>query len=159
MERYYFEPGPDGFGVWDAFGGRVGMMLCNDRRWSETYRVMGLKGVELILCGYNTPLHYAPDPSQNELAGFHNHLVMQAGAYQNGTWVVGVAKGGEEEGVDSLAESAIIAPSGQIIAQAQTNGDEIIMARCDLVWCKNYKETLFDFERYRMPRYYKSLAE
>jgi predicted amidohydrolase len=159
MERYYFEPGPDGFGVWDAFGGRVGMMLCNDRRWSETYRVMGLKGVELILCGYNTPLHYAPDPSQNELAGFHNHLVMQAGAYQNGTWVVGVAKGGEEEGVDSLAESAIIAPSGQIIAQAQTNGDEVILARCDLDWCKNYKETLFDFERYRMPRYYKSLAE
>ena len=159
MERYYFEPGPDGFGVWNAFGGRVGMMLCNDRRWSETYRVMGLKGVELILCGYNTPLHYAPDPSQNELAGFHNHLVMQAGAYQNGTWVVGVAKGGVEEGVDSLAESAIIAPSGQIIAQAQTNGDEIIVARCDLDWCKNYKETLFDFERYRMPQYYKSLAE
>ena len=53
-------------------------------RWSETYRVMGLQGAELILIGYNTPLSYAPDPTQNALAGFHNHLVMQAGAYQNG---------------------------------------------------------------------------
>ena len=76
LERYYFEPSPDGFGVWDAFGGRVGMMICNDRRWPESYRVMGLQGVELILCGYNTPLHYVPDPSQDPLQGFHNQLVM-----------------------------------------------------------------------------------
>ena len=111
-ERYFFEPGPDGFGVWRAFGGLVGMMICNDRRWPESYRVMGLQGVELILCGYNTPIHYAPDPSQDVLQGFHNALVMQSGAYQNGTWVVGVAKGGVEEGVDSLAQSMIVAPSG-----------------------------------------------
>ena len=59
----------------------------------------------MVLIGYNTPLHYAPDPSQNPLQSFHNRLVMQAGAYQNGTWVVGVAKGGLEEGVESLAQS------------------------------------------------------
>ncbi|MEY2642815.1 MAG: hypothetical protein RLZZ368_1462 [Actinomycetota bacterium] len=153
-ERYYFEPGPEGFGVWKAFGGRVGMMICNDRRWPESYRVMGLKGVELILCGYNTPIHYVPDPSQDILQGFHNALVMQSGAYQNGTWVVGVAKGGVEEGVDSLGQSAIIAPSGQIVAQAFTSGDELLVARCDLDWCLKYKETLFDFERYRRPEVY-----
>ena len=119
LERYYFEPSPDGFGVWDAFGGRVGMMICNDRRWPESYRVMGLQGVELILCGYNTPLHYAPDPSQDPLQGFHNALVMSAGAYQNGTFVVGVAKGGVEEGVDSLAESSIFAPSGELARQGR----------------------------------------
>jgi predicted amidohydrolase len=154
LERRYFEPGPDGFGVWPAFGGLVGMMLCNDRRWPETYRVMGLQGVELILCGYNTPIHYAPDPGQNRLQGFHNHLVMQSGAYQNGTWVIGVAKGGVEEGVDSLAESAIIAPSGEIVTQAATDGDELVAATIDLDHCRNYKETLFDFGYYRMPQYY-----
>ena len=153
-ERYYFEPGPEGFGVWKAFGGRIGMMICNDRRWPESYRVMGLKGVELILCGYNTPIHYVPDPSQDILQGFHNSLVMQAGAYQNGPWVVGVAKGGVEEGVDSLGQSAIIAPSGQIVAQAYTTGDELLVARCDLDWCAKYKGTLFDFERYRRPEVY-----
>ena len=153
-ERYYFEPSMEGFGVWKAFGGRMGMMICNDRRWPETYRVMGLKGVEMILCGYNTPIHYVPDPSQDILQGFHNALVMQSGAYQNGTWVVGVAKAGVEEGVDSLGQSIIVAPSGQIVAQTLSTDDELITARCDLDWCKRYKETLFDFDRYRRPQVY-----
>lgn len=153
-ERYYFEPSNEGFGVWSAFDARVGMMICNDRRWPETYRVMGLQGVELILCGYNTPIHYVPDPSQDILQGFHNALVMQSGAYQNGTWVVGVAKGGVEEGVDSLGQSMIVAPSGQIVAQALTTDDELIFAQCDMEWCKRYTGTLFDFERYRRPEVY-----
>ncbi len=157
-ERYYFEPGPHEPGVWEAFGGRFGMMICNDRRWPETYRVMGLQGVEMILCGYNTPIHYVPDPSQDILQGFHNALVMQAGAYQNGTWVVGVAKGGVEEGVDSLGQSCIIAPSGQIVAQALTTGDELLVARCDLDWCARYTGTVFDFERYRRPELYGRIA-
>ena len=153
-ERYYFEPSMEGFGVWNAFGGRMGMMICNDRRWPETYRVMGLQGVEMILCGYNTPIHYVPDPSQDILQGFHNALVMQSGAYQNGTWVIGVAKGGVEEGVDSLGQSMIVAPSGQIVAQAFTTNDELITARCDLDWCQRYTGTLFDFDKYRRPEVY-----
>lgn len=157
-ERYYFEPSPEGFPVWRAFGGIVGMMICNDRRWPESYREMGLQGVEMILCGYNTPIHYVPDPSQDILQGFHNSLVMQAGAYQNGTWVVGVAKGGVEEGVDSLGQSCIVAPSGQIVAQTLTTGDELISADCDLEWCRRYKETLFDFDRYRRPEVYTRLT-
>ncbi len=156
-ERRYFEPG-DEFPVWNAFGATVGMAICNDRRWSETYRVMGLQGVELIVIGYNTPLHYAPDPTQTPLQSFHNHLVMQAGAYQNGTYVIGVAKGGVEEGVESLAQSAIIAPSGQIVRQAVTTGDEVVVARIDLDQTKFYKGTLFDFERYRVPAAYESIA-
>lgn len=157
-ERYYFEPSPDGFGVWEAFGGRVGMMICNDRRWPESYREMGLQGVELILCGYNTPLHYVPDPSQDALQAFHNGLVMQAGAYQNGSFVVGVAKGGTEEGVESLAESQIIAPSGEVLAKAVTAGDELIWADCDLDWCRQYTGTLFDMDRYRRPEVYTHLT-
>jgi hypothetical protein len=153
-ERYYFEPSMEGFGVWNAFGGRMGMMICNDRRWPETYRVMGLQGVEMILCGYNTPIHYVPDPSQDILQGFHNALVMQSGAYQNGTWVIGVAKGGVEEGVDSLGQSMIVAPSGQVVAQAFTTDDELITARCDLDWCQRYTGTLFDFDKYRRPEVY-----
>ena len=153
-ERYYFEPSMEGFGVWKAFDARVGMMICNDRRWPESYRVMGLQGVELILCGYNTPIHYVPDPSQDILQGFHNALVMQSGAYQNGSWVVGVAKGGNEEGVESLGQSMIVAPSGQIVAQALTTDDELIVARCDMDWCARYTGTLFDFEKYRRPEVY-----
>ena len=158
-ERYYFTPSDEGFGVWKAFGGRMGMMICNDRRWPETYRVMGLKGVEMILCGYNTPMHYVPDPSQDVLQGFHNALVMQSGAYQNGTFVVGVAKGGVEEGVEGLADSSIIAPSGEILAKTETNGDELVTATCDLDWCYQYKDTLFNFDRYRRPEVYGPITQ
>lgn len=154
LERYYFESGPDGFGVHRAFGGIVGMATCNDRRWPETYRVMGLQGVELIGIGYNTPIHYAPDPGQNALQLFHNDLCMAGGAYQNGTWVVGVAKGGNEEGVESLCQSAIFAPSGQVAARALTTGDELVVAAADLDLCFKFKHTLFQMERYREPQHY-----
>ena len=159
LERKYFEPGPDGFGTYHAFGGVVGMAICNDRRWPETYRVMGLQGVELVLIGYNTPIHYAPDPGQDRFAGFHNNLVMASGAYQNGTWVVGVAKGGDEEGVAMLGESQIIAPSGEVVVRATSCADEVVVADCDLDACRNYKETVFDFARYRRPEVYGSICE
>ncbi len=153
LERRYFEPGHD-FGVHQAFGGAIGMAICNDRRWPETYRTLALRGAELILIGYNTPLHYPPDPGQDHLAGFHNNLVLAAGAYQNGAWVVGVAKGGIEGGVHSLAESQIVAPSGEVVAKATTEGDEVIVAACDLDRCADYRRTLFDFARYRRPETY-----
>ena len=163
LERRYFDPGEDGFGVWRYRGPSgsavVGMAICNDRRWPETYRVLGLQGCEVALIGYNTPLHYAPDPSQNVLQGFHNNLVMAAGAYQNGMFVVGVAKGGVEEGVDSLAQSQIIAPSGQVLAQCITPGDEVAVATLDLDWCARYKGTLFDFDRYRRPEAYRLITD
>ncbi len=153
LERYYFEAG-DGFAVHGAFGGVVGMAICNDRRWPETYRVLGLQGCELALIGYNTPIHYAPDPAQDRLQGFHNHLVLQSGAYQNGMWVVGVAKAGEEEGCALLGESAIVAPSGEIAALCTTDGDELAVAEVDLDLCAGYTGTLFDFHRYRRPEVY-----
>jgi hypothetical protein len=65
-----------------------------------------------------------------------------------------VAKAGVEEGVDSLGQSMIVAPSGQIVAQTLSTDDELITARCDLDWCRRYKETLFDFGRYRRPEVY-----
>ena len=153
LERYYFEPG-DGFQVHAGFGGVVGMAICNDRRWPETYRSLGLQGCELALIGYNTPIHYAPDPDQDRQQGFHNGLVLQSGAYQNGMWVVGVAKAGAEEGCDLLGESAIIAPSGEVQAVTATVGDELVVATADLDLCARYKETLFDFDRYRRPEVY-----
>jgi len=159
LEKRYFEVGNLGFPVWKAFGGKVGMMICNDRRWPESYRVMGLQGVELIVLGYNTPVHNPEMPEADDLGGFHNHLVMQSGAYQNSTWVVGVAKAGVEEAVDQIGQSCIIAPSGEIVAQCTTLGDEIAVARCDLDLCTAYKNSIFDFSLHRRPEHYKLILE
>jgi len=159
LEKRYFDVGDLGFPVWRALGGVLGMCICNDRRWPETYRVMALQGVEMILLGYNTPAHNPPAPEQDALGPFHNHLVMQAGAYQNATWVVGVAKCGREEGCDLIGQSAIIAPSGEIVAQAATLGDELITARCDLDLARSYKDTIFNFARHRRPEHYRLIVD
>jgi predicted amidohydrolase len=159
LEKRYFEVGDLGWPVWRALGGLLGMCICNDRRWPETYRVMGLQGVEMILLGYNTPVHYPPAPEHDLLGPFHNHLVMQAGAYQNGTWVVGVAKCGREEGCDLIGQSAIIAPSGEIVAMCATLGDELATARCDLDLTRSYKETVFNFAKHRRPEHYRLIVE
>src|SRR3546814_9491636 len=120
---------------------------------------MGLQGVEMVLLGYNTPVQNPPAPEHDDLSLFHNQLVMQSGAYQNGTWVVGVAKAGSEEGVPMIAGTQIIAPSGQTMAQAATQGDELVIARCDLDLCNSYKAGVFNFTRHREPASYRLIVE
>jgi hypothetical protein len=159
LEKRYFETGNLGFPVFRAFGGLFGMCICNDRRWPETYRVMGLQGVEMVLLGYNTPVHNPPAPEHDNLSNFHNSLVMQSAAYQNATWVVGVAKAGCEEGVDQIGNSIIVAPSGEIVGACSTLGDELALARCDLDLGNSYKRTVFDFARHREPRHYGLIVE
>ncbi len=154
LEKRYFEPGDLGFPVFEAFGGRLGMCICNDRRWPETFRVMGLQGVELVMLGYNTPVHYPQAPEHDHLQDFHNHLVMQAGAYQNGTWVVGVAKAGKEEDCDLIGGSCIIAPTGEIVVQARTLEDEVIIHACDLDSCREIQDNIFNFQLHREPESY-----
>ena len=164
LEKRYFEVGDLGFPAFRAsFGdgreGILGMAICNDRRWPETYRILGLQAVEMVLIGYNTPVHNPPAPEHDALSHFHNELVMQSGAYQNGTWVVGVAKAGNEEGVEQIGNSIIVAPSGEIVAACTTTGDELAIARCDLDLCASYKNTTFNFARHRQPEQYRMIVE
>jgi predicted amidohydrolase len=164
LEKRYFEVGDLGFPAFRAdFGegreGILGMAICNDRRWPETYRILGLQAVEMVLIGYNTPVHNPPAPEHDALSHFHNELVLQSGAYQNGTWVVGVAKAGNEEGVEQIGNSVIVAPSGEIVAACTTTADELAIARCDLDLCASYKNTTFNFARHRQPEHYRMIVE
>ena len=159
LEKRYFEPGNLGFKVWRGFGGVMGMCICNDRRWPETYRVMGLQGVEMVMLGYNTPFDHTGHADIDGLTSFHNHLSMQAGAYQNSTWVIGTAKCGTEEGSKMVGQSVNVAPSGEIVAQAVSLEDEVIIARCDLDLGKRYRETIFNFAKHREPEAYRLIVE
>ena len=158
LEKKYFEPGDLGFPVWRTMDANIGMCICNDRRWPETYRVMGLQDAELILLGYNTPIPSVMTPQYEHLVGFHNHLSMQAGAYQNSCFVVGTAKAGPEEGSDLLGGSCIIAPSGEIVAQASTLEDEVVTAVCRLDLCDINKRSTFNFAAHRRIEHYGLIA-
>jgi len=159
LEKRYFDVGNLGFKVWKAMGGLIGILICNDRRWPEAFRVLGLQGVELVLIGYNTPTLNGLLFEPPHLRAFHNHLSMQAGAYQNGAWVVGVAKAGREEGVDMMGCSVIISPTGEIVARSLTLEDELIVAKCDLEAGRYLRETTFDFAAHRRPEHYGLIVE
>ena len=122
-EPYYFAHGDTGYKVFDCAGARVGVAICQDRRYPESYRALALQGAELILIGYNTPI--------SALALDLNELCMRAGAYANLCFVVGVAKAGVEDGVELIGGSCIIDPLGQVLAKAATTGDELVTARID----------------------------
>ncbi len=155
LEKRYFEVGDLGFPVFRTMDGVMGMCICNDRRWPETYRVLGLQGVEVVMLGYNTPsTNPFAKTEAPHLGMFHNWLSMQAGAYQNGTWVVASAKAGIEEGIHHMAGSCIIAPTGEIVAQASTEGDEVITAPIDLDRGTYIRETIFNFAAHRRIEHY-----
>ena len=155
LEKRYFEPGDTGFPVWRTMGGIFGMAICNDRRWPETYRVMGLQGVEMVVLGYNTPSinsQKAEEGPSRRL--FHNRLSVQSGAYQNATWVIAVAKAGVEDGFPLIGGSLIVDPDGEIVAEAKTEGDELLVHPCDLDATVFGKQTIFDFASHRRVEHY-----
>jgi predicted amidohydrolase len=159
LEPRYFERGDLGFPVFACRGVRVGLSLCNDRRWPETYRMLCLNGAQVILIGYNTPAMLEEAPALAHLRMFHNHLPMQAGAYQNTVWVAAAAKAGVEDGHALIGGSCIIAPTGEIAALALSVEDEVVVHRADLDLIATCQRVNFDFARYRRPDAYGLIAE
>ena len=162
LEKKYFEVGDLGFNVWRMFKENVivGQCICNDRRWPETFRVMSLKGAEMVVLGYNTPSDnvYAPHEPPY-LRVFHHMLSLQAAAYQNGIWVVATAKAGKEDGFWLHGGSVIVAPTGEVVAKGTTEEDEVISYDCDLALGEYIRNTTFNFAKHRRPEHYKLIAE
>jgi N-carbamoyl-D-amino-acid hydrolase len=140
--------------VWRAFDAVVGMCICNDRRWPETYRVMGLQGAEIVALGYNTPTENIHHPEPLHLRMFHHILSLQSNAYQNAAWVLAAAKAGKEDGFGMIGGSAIVAPTGEIAAQALTEDDELISFTLDLDLGEYLRRTVFNFEKHRRVEHY-----
>lgn len=160
LEKRFFEVGDLGFPVVRApVGGQelnLGLLICNDRRWPEAWRVLGLQRVELVMLGYNTPsLNMEGSGFEaHHLRVFHSHLSVQAGCYQNACFAASVAKAGTEDGHELFGHSIIVNPQGEVMAQATSWDDELIVADCDLEMCRLGRETIFDFARHRRPEHY-----
>jgi len=161
LEKLYFLPGNLGFRVWRSQGVNIGMCLCNDRRWPESFRVLGLQDAELVTIGYCTPAlnTTAPERESAQLRESQSELTLRAGAYQNACFVVASAKAGTEEGCEHMAGSLIVAPTGEVLAKARTADDEIVSAPIDLDECAFYKRGLFDFAAHRRPQAYRLICE
>jgi len=159
LEKRYFEVGNLGFRVWRFMDTITGMLICNDRRWPEAFRVLALQGAEIVALGFNTPtenLHYPEPPGLR----VHHHLIMaQSMAFQNATWLVETAKCGAEDGYRMFGHSLIVAPTGEIAAKSLTEDDEVICFNADIDMASDLKRTMFDFAAHRRPEHYRLIVE
>lgn len=159
LEKKYFEVGNLGFRTFRFMDMIAGMLICNDRRWPEGFRVLGLQGAEIVTLGFNTPtenLHY-PEPPHLRV---HHHLIMaQSMAFQNAIWLVETAKCGFEDGYRMFGHSVIVAPSGEIVAKTVSEEDEVIVHNVDLSYGENLRKTMFNLAAHRRPEHYRLIVE
>jgi len=159
LEKKYFEVGDLGFPVWRCFDSVLGMCICNDRRWPETFRVMGLQGADMVVLGYNTPTTNIYHDEPVHLRMFHHRISLQSAAYQNGMWIVATAKAGAEDGFGLYGGSCIVAPTGEIVAQAVSEDDEVIIHNCDMGLGDHIRDTVFNFAKHRRTEHYGLIVE
>ena len=155
---------PSGLGQGDPI---LGTLICNDRRWPEAWRVYGLQGTELLLCGFNTTA-YAPDlvGSHSKIqsreaakaeALFHHKLSVQHGSYSNACWSVNVAKCGVEKDDGTkefplIGGTCVVDPDGEVVAEipeGREGEDECLVVDVDLGMCRRGKGKGWAFERTR----------
>lgn len=159
LEKKYFEVGNLGFRVWRFMNTITGMLICNDRRWPEAFRVLALQGAEVVALGFNTPSENLSYPEPPALR-VHHHLIMaQSMAFQNATWLVETAKCGFEDGYRMFGHSLIVAPTGEIAAKSATEEDEVICFNADIDLAADLKRTMFNFAAHRRPEHYRLIVD
>jgi len=112
-----------------------------------------------VALGYNTPTLNIHHREPEHLRMFHHLLSLQAGAYQNAAWVLAAAKCGAEDGFAMIGGSAIVAPTGEIAAQALSEDDEVIAVNLDLELGEYLRRTVFNFEKHRRTEHYGLITE
>ena len=154
LEKKYFEVGDRGFPVWRFMDTIAGMLICNDRRWPEAFRVLALQGAEVVTLGFNTPSENLAYPEPPALRVHHHLITAQAMAYQNAIWLIETAKCGAEDGYRMFGHSVIVSPHGEIVAKTATEEDEVICVNADLDLAADLKRTTFNFAAHRRPEHY-----
>ncbi len=156
FEKRYFTEGNLGFPVTTLPQDKVqlGTLICYDRRFSEVYRALALGGAELICIPYNTPTFGRPREEGHETA----EVLLRAAAIENQLFIVAAGKAGVEDGAEYIGGSEIISPEGKVLAKAQTDGDELVVATIELNTITELKAK-WDFMPDRRPEMYQALVQ
>ncbi len=134
QEKFYFNPGDTGFRTFATRPGVLGAAVCWDQWFPEVARVLALKGAEILF--YPTAIGSEPAPASPVDSRAHWQRVMQGHAAANMVPVVASNRFGREVGeaaeITFYGSSFIAGPTGEIVAQAGVDADEVIVARFDL---------------------------
>lgn len=151
----FVEPGDRPLAVHEADGVRVGMHICYDAGFPETGRVLSLLGADLLVLPTNWPTHA-------ENAAEH---MIPCRAMENVVYAMAVNRVGEESGFRFIGRSSIVDPSGNRLAWASEDRDEILLADIDPALARRKRLVrrpgLHEIDRIadRRPRFYGPLVE
>ncbi len=137
-EKFYFTPGDLGFPNFSTRYGRIGVQICWDQWYPEGSRLTALQGAQVIF--YPTSIGWHP----HEKAQFGGaqldawRTIQRAHAIANGVYVAVVNRAGFEgnpaagdPGLEFWGNSFVADPFGQIVAQAGSEKEEMLIVECD----------------------------
>ena len=140
QEKFYFTPGNTGFKVWDTRFGRIGVGICWDQWFPETARAMTVMGADLLF--YPTAIGGEPILETDSMP--HWRRVMQGHAAANFAPVIAANRygtesvspteenGGQASALKFYGSSFITDEVGEVLTQADREGDCVIMQSFDL---------------------------
>jgi predicted amidohydrolase len=121
-ESRSYRPG-DAAVLADLPWGRLGMTVCYDLRFPQLYRTLVQAGATFLS---------VPSAFTVPTGRAHWHVLLRARAIENFCFVFAPAQSGEHaEGRKTYGHSLIVAPWGEILAEAESDAPGIVMARID----------------------------
>ena len=162
-EKFYFTPGDLGFRAWTTRYGRIGVLICWDQWYPEAARLTAMQGAEILF--YPTAIGW--HPKEKPEYGAHQHgaweLIQRSHAVANGCYVAAVNRIGLEQpvggdGLEFWGQSFVAGTSGQILAKASPNREEILVVPVDLAKV-NVTRTHWPFLRDRRIDAYQDLTK
>ncbi len=138
-EKFYFTPGDTGFRAWDTKFGRIGVLVCWDQWYPEGARLTAMQGAEILF--YPTAIGW--HPGEKEEYGVNQHgaweTIQRSHAVANGCYVAAVNRIGTEviekvggPGIEFWGQSFVAGTSGQILAKASVDREEILIVPVEL---------------------------
>ena len=138
-EKFYFTPGDLGFKAWQTKYGKIGVLICWDQWYPEAARLTAMQGAEILF--YPTAIGW--HPSEKKKYGIKQHgaweTIQRAHAVANGCYVAVTNRVGHEilegvggDGIEFWGQSFVAGTSGEIIAKAGSDQEEILIASIDL---------------------------
>jgi len=136
-EKFYFTPGDLGFRALDTSAGRLGTLVCWDQWYPEGARLTALQGAEILF--YPTAIGWHPKEKKRYGADQHGawELIQRSHAVANGCYVAVANRIGREkpvggDGLEFWGQSFVAGTSGQILAKASADREEVLIVPVDL---------------------------
>ncbi|ABS63357.1 Nitrilase/cyanide hydratase and apolipoprotein N-acyltransferase [Parvibaculum lavamentivorans DS-1] len=121
-ESKNFEAGREAV-IADLPWGRLGLSICYDLRFPQLYRALAQAGADFLT---------VPAAFTRQTGAAHWHTLLKARAIETGCFVFAPAQGGKHEcGRETYGHSLVVAPWGEIIAEADHDEPGIVLAEID----------------------------